>query len=122
MTVLVSGFIGSLTVTFAIAYGVDVYGRKGTFSDASWPALLGIGFITNFIAALGIGSSAPTTSFFKIFPLVEDRVIPGTLNVGDTFARCCPNPYFHNCCRSHPLYIHTSAIMAKSAFVLKKGS
>jgi uncharacterized membrane protein YfcA len=43
-----------------------------------------IGFITNFFDTLGIGSYAPTTSFFKLWKLVPDEQIPGTLNVGHT--------------------------------------
>jgi uncharacterized membrane protein YfcA len=45
---------------------------------------LGTGFVTNFFDTLGIGSFAPTTSIFKFFKLVPDRLIPGTLNVGHT--------------------------------------
>jgi uncharacterized membrane protein YfcA len=45
---------------------------------------LGTGFVTNFFDTLGIGSFAPTTATFKFFRLVEDRLIPGTLNVGHT--------------------------------------
>jgi uncharacterized membrane protein YfcA len=44
----------------------------------------GIGFVTNFFDTLGIGSFATTTSFFRVFKLVKDEVIPGTLNVGHT--------------------------------------
>ncbi len=47
-------------------------------------AELGLGFVTNFFDTLGIGSFAPTTSAFKFFHMVPDRVIPGTLNVGHT--------------------------------------
>ncbi len=43
-----------------------------------------IGFVTNFFDTLGIGSFAPTTSAFKFWKQVDDRVIPGTLNVGHT--------------------------------------
>jgi uncharacterized membrane protein YfcA len=43
-----------------------------------------IGFVTNFFDTLGIGSYAPTTSFFKLWGLVRDEQIPGTLNVGHT--------------------------------------
>jgi uncharacterized membrane protein YfcA len=44
----------------------------------------GIGFVTNFFDTLGIGSFAPTTSFFRLRKLVPDEFIPGTLNVGHT--------------------------------------
>jgi uncharacterized membrane protein YfcA len=43
-----------------------------------------LGAITNFFDTLGIGSFAPTTAAFKFFKMVPDRLIPGTLNVGDT--------------------------------------
>ena len=45
---------------------------------------LAIGFITNFFDTLGIGSFATTTSMFRFGKVVEDRLIPGTLNVGHT--------------------------------------
>jgi len=44
----------------------------------------GIGFVTNFFDTLGIGSFATTTSIWKFFESIDDRVIPGTLNVGHT--------------------------------------
>jgi len=44
----------------------------------------GVGFVTNFFDTLGIGSFAPTTSFYKLKRMVPDRLIPGTLNVGHT--------------------------------------
>jgi uncharacterized membrane protein YfcA len=48
------------------------------------PAQLGIGFLTDFLDTLGIGSFAVTTSIFKLLRLVPDRLIPGTLLVGHT--------------------------------------
>ncbi len=57
--------------------------RRGGFT---WPRPieLGIGFVTDFLDTLGIGSFAVTTSFYKFFKLVPDERIPGTLNVGHT--------------------------------------
>jgi uncharacterized membrane protein YfcA len=48
------------------------------------PLQLGVGFLTNFFDTLGIGSFAPTTSLYKFTRMVPDRLIPGTMNVGDT--------------------------------------
>ena len=50
------------------------------------PTLLqtGIGFLANFFDTLGIGSFATTTSLFRFLRLIDDRLIPGTLNVGHT--------------------------------------
>jgi uncharacterized membrane protein YfcA len=46
------------------------------------PATLAIGFVTNFLDTLGIGSFATTTAVFRLFGLVPDELIPGTLIVG----------------------------------------
>lgn len=46
------------------------------------PYQLGVGFVTNFFDALGIGSFATTTAAFKARGTVPDEWIPGTLNVG----------------------------------------
>lgn len=42
------------------------------------------GFVTAFFDTLGIGSFATTTSIFRHWKLVDDQLIPGTLNVGIT--------------------------------------
>src|SRR5438309_8429139 len=48
------------------------------------PLQIGVGAFTNFFDTLGIGSYATTTTIFRFFGMVDDRVIPGTLNVGHT--------------------------------------
>ena len=47
-----------------------------------------IGFIANFLDTLGIGSFAPTSAAFKMTKSVDDTLVPGTLNVGDTVPVC----------------------------------
>lgn len=72
--------IGALAfLGIAVAF---IHTRGGT----GWPSPLElfIGFITNFFDTLGIGSYAPTTAMFKQWKLVDDKQIPGTLNVGHT--------------------------------------
>jgi uncharacterized membrane protein YfcA len=78
---LLSGLSVS-AVIFAFFYLRDVYKKRKTFGKGSWMSLTGVGFVTNFFDTLGIGSFAPTTSFYKFTKLVDDRVIPGTLNIG----------------------------------------
>jgi uncharacterized membrane protein YfcA len=51
------------------------------WARASW-LRLGIGFLTDFLDTLGIGSFATTTTLFRLKKLVSDEHIPGTLNVG----------------------------------------
>ena len=46
------------------------------------PRELVTGFVTDFLDTLGIGNFAPTTAVLKLFRLVPDEQIPGTLNVG----------------------------------------
>ena len=41
-----------------------------------------VGFLANFFDTLGIGSFATTTTAFRSLRMVDDRLIPGTLNVG----------------------------------------
>ena len=47
-----------------------------------------IGFVANFLDTLGIGSFAPTSAAFKMTKSVDDALVPGTLNVGDTVPVC----------------------------------
>lgn len=47
-----------------------------------------IGFFANFFDTLGIGSFAPSSAGFKFTKAVDDILVPGTLNVGDTVPVC----------------------------------
>ena len=67
---------------FAVIWIVTMV-AKGGMKLPSWLEV-GIGFLTDFLDTLGIGSFAPTTSLFKFFKLVPDEKIPGTLNAGHT--------------------------------------
>jgi uncharacterized membrane protein YfcA len=51
------------------------------WARASWRHLA-IGLVTNFFDTLGIGSFATTTTLFRLWRMVSDERIPGTLNVG----------------------------------------
>jgi uncharacterized membrane protein YfcA len=46
------------------------------------PLGIAIGLVTNFFDTLGIGSFATTTAVFRLFGVVADELIPGTLIVG----------------------------------------
>jgi uncharacterized membrane protein YfcA len=43
---------------------------------------IAVGFVANFFDALGIGSFATSTAYFRLRKLVRDELLPGTLNVG----------------------------------------
>ena len=55
---------------------------RGGGRAAPTPLDLLIGFVTNFLDTLGIGSFATTTAMFRLFRLVPDELIPGTIIVG----------------------------------------
>jgi uncharacterized membrane protein YfcA len=48
------------------------------------PYELLVGFVTDFFDTLGIGSFATTTSLYRARGTIDDRLLPGTLNVGHT--------------------------------------
>jgi len=73
-----------MTGTFGFYFITDVFRNRKMFSGKPWSGLLTTGFITNFFDTLGIGSFAQQTAVFKFFKLVDDRLIPGTMNVGNT--------------------------------------
>lgn len=80
MTIRVLLLIALLIVAVILIVALASRRRQGD----GWPTplQLGIGVITDFLDTLGIGSFAVTTSLFKLFKLVPDERIPGTLNVG----------------------------------------
>ena len=72
--------LSAFTLYYLAIWLNEIVRKRGT---TNLP-FVGIGFVTNFFDALGVGSFATTTSIFKFWKLVDDRVIPGTLNVGHT--------------------------------------
>ena len=74
--------LAAVAIAFIVIWVRQMSGAGGfAFPGA---VRLGIGFVTDFLDTLGIGSFAPTTSLFKFFKLVPDERIPGTLNIGHT--------------------------------------
>jgi uncharacterized membrane protein YfcA len=74
--------LGALAVFYLVLFWRGLARASKTQPIGPTPLQLFIGFITNFFDTLGIGSFAPTCSFFKFWGVVADRIIPGTLNVG----------------------------------------
>jgi uncharacterized membrane protein YfcA len=48
------------------------------------PYQLLVGVVTDFLDTLGIGSFATTTALYRVRRTIDDRLLPGTLNVGHT--------------------------------------
>jgi len=80
---LLLGALAVLALSY-IARWVLLERRRARAPGEVAPGLVpsGVGFVTNFFDTLGVGSFAPTTAAFKLFGLVPDEKIPGTLNVG----------------------------------------
>ena len=70
-------------VTFVALWVADMRRSSRPVGKPSWLEIA-IGLVTNFFDTLGIGSYAPTTSLYKIFKVVPDERIPGTMNIGHT--------------------------------------
>lgn len=74
--------IGVSAIIFAVVFLKDVQKQRQKYrATPGWP-LTGASFVATFFDTLGIGAFATLTSFYKFTKLVDDRVIPGTLNVG----------------------------------------
>ena len=87
MSVAKLGLLATLVVVnvaFVLAWLRDARRR----AERPRPHLsdIAIGFVTDFLDALGIGSFAPTTALFKLRGSPSDELIPGTLNVGHNAA------------------------------------
>src|SRR4029079_17332503 len=75
--------MGLFGLVFVVVWWVRQKSRGATAGQpVTTPVLTGIGFGTNFFDTLGIGSFATTTAAFRALKAVDDRQIPGTLNVG----------------------------------------
>ncbi|MGL6063677.1 MAG: sulfite exporter TauE/SafE family protein [Fusobacteriaceae bacterium] len=76
---------GLFLVVFSKDY-LSVKSKGELEKEGSLGAFSLTGFFVNFFDTLGIGGFAPMTAIFKQFKLVNDRIIPGTLNT----AMCIP--------------------------------
>jgi uncharacterized membrane protein YfcA len=74
----------AMTVAYLVFWVRLARRRRSEGRAAPGPADVAIGFITNFFDTLGIGSFATTTSMYRLWKIVADEKIPGTLNVGHT--------------------------------------
>jgi uncharacterized membrane protein YfcA len=83
-----SALFGALAIAFAVhvasfAWGLAKARARGErVLPTAYEAF--VGAVTNFFDTLGIGSFATTTTFYRARKTVDDRLVPGTLNVGHT--------------------------------------
>ncbi|WP_421213001.1 TSUP family transporter [Aeromonas sp. 600479] len=71
---------GGLVFVFMLVQACCRKKQSGSFEATPfWPVAL-IGGVANFLDTLGVGSFAVKTACYKQFKLIDDRVLPGTLN------------------------------------------
>jgi uncharacterized membrane protein YfcA len=121
MVIILKTVLGLLTSLFGFYYLTDVYRNRDKFSSTAWPKLFGTGFITNLLDTLGIGSFAQQTALFKFFKMVDDRIIPGTMNVGNTLPTVTQAFIFMTVVTVQPLTLATMSIAAPVGAVLGAG-
>jgi len=121
MVIILKSVLGVLTALFGFYYLTDVYKNRATFCPTPWPRLLGTGFITNMFDTLGIGSFAQQTAIFKFFKMVDDRIIPGTMNVGNTIPTVVQAFIFMKMVEVEPLTLAAMSIAAPAGAVLGAG-
>jgi len=75
--------LGLLTLVYVIDWVIQARKHADT-PDPGRPGAerIAVGFVANFFDALGIGSFATSTAYFRLRKLVRDELIPGSLNVG----------------------------------------
>ncbi len=91
MKILLLAALAVLTLAYILVWvpnlkrAWNTRGKAGAANnDPNFPAQIGVGFFTNFVDTLGIGSFATTSSIYKLLNAIPDDLIPGTMNVGHT--------------------------------------
>lgn len=78
--VIIIGLLSVILIAYGAAFVMDT-DKKIKTDDSNAPMAYIIGMIVNFFDTLGIGSFAPTTAALKFTKLIDERLMPGTLNV-----------------------------------------
>jgi len=76
--------LAAIAVGFVAFWGLALRTSAKSASVRPTPYELLVGFVTDFFDTLGIGSFATTTSLYRARKAIDDRLLPGTLNVGHT--------------------------------------
>lgn len=121
MIIILKSVLGVFAAIYAAIFTKDYLANRDKLSRAPWTALAGTGFLTNFLDTLGIGSFAQQTAIFKFFKLVDDRIIPGTLNVANTIPTLAEAFIFMTVVKVAPLTLACMAIAAPIGAALGAG-
>ena len=106
---------------YAFIYISEFIKNRNNLSKQSWWKFILIGLITDIGDTLGIGNFAPTASIFKIFKLVDDRVIPGTMNAAHCLAVVTEALIFITVIKVEPITLVTMVAASVAGAVLGAG-
>ena len=81
MVIPILGLLVLLGAYFAYVFIKDLRAHRNEPSKAHTGLIGTVGFGTLFLDVLGIGNFATSTALFKMFKQIDDKKIPGTLNV-----------------------------------------
>jgi len=113
--------LGALILPFGAYFLSDAAKSRSRFSAVPWPGLAATGFVTNMLDALGIGSFAQQATVFKSFKMVDDRVLPGTMNVGNTIPTTIQAFIFMTVVAVEPFTLLSMSLAAPAGAVLGAG-
>ena len=80
VSILLAGLV-LVTAAFVYAWWRSAVDR-GHPHPRPGPFVIAVGAVTLFFDTLGIGNYAPTTAIFRMFRMVKDELIPGTMTMG----------------------------------------
>ena len=90
-------FIGcALVFIFMLIHAWWHKRRRGELESTPFWPVAAIGFVANFLDTLGVGSFAVKTACYKQFKLIDDRLLPGTLNSDARDPACGAQIHFDN--------------------------
>lgn len=99
----------------------DFVKYRGSLEANSWFKTGATGFIGNFFDTLGIGSFAIETALFKFLKQCDDRLIPGTLNVGNAIPTVAQAVIFIKIIEVDPLTLVLMIAAAGAGAILGAG-
>jgi uncharacterized membrane protein YfcA len=106
---------------YAFVYISAFIKNRNNLSKHSWWKFILIGLVTDIGDTLGIGNFAPTASIFKLFKLVDDRVIPGTMNAAHCLAVVTEALIFITVIKVEPVTLVTMVAASIAGAVLGAG-
>ena len=100
----------------------DFLKHRNSLENNSWIKTRVIGFIGNFFDTLGIGSFALETAMLKFTKQTEDRLLPGTLNVGNTIPTVAQALIFIQVVEVEPITLVLMLLASGAGAVLGAGT